>query len=61
MTAIVGIECNGGCKTTITQYTYGQVSTTPVREHAKKNGWHKLYVDGEAHDICPDCWKEGKR
>lgn len=61
MTALVGIECDGECGRQIVVQTFNQVSTTMIRERAKRAGWHKRYQDGTARDLCPTCWQERKR
>lgn len=70
MTALVGIVCDGNCGRRIDTLTYTQVTTTMVRDQAKRNGWHKTRgvlegANGEtwgyAKDICPSCWQKGKR
>lgn len=60
MTALVGLECNG-CGVRMFTRSYVQVSTTSIREAAKRDGWHKKYHDGVAVDICFTCWEAGLR
>lgn len=69
MTALVGISCDG-CGRTLAYTTTTQPAAGWVRDLARKDGWHKrrgLYETvtgrtvGYSRDICPNCWKEGKR
>lgn len=67
MSARVGIKCDGCARELTADGLY--LSAGGLRTVLKAHGWHKVRgtyqsVGGErgySRDLCPNCWKEGKR
>lgn len=69
MSAVQGIICDGCDTTYALERTVIQPKAWPARERAKQMGWHTARgtyqsVSGErgySRDLCPTCWKAGRR
>lgn len=63
MSAHEVIRCDGGCGLEVYwRVAYGGTTWKANRYALRAEGWHVVKTTGKVpRDICPACWKAGKR